>query len=196
MYLLKKTKYNIQDSDIYDMYETRHSTEPNKPIIKINIQEKVFFVSRNQLQRNVLSDLNRTVNYNSNNLNTSILILPTKSYLFTEKKKKTGRRTNRTYVNDKFYEKKMSLLNLLNSSRKNEKTEINEKNEKVEKITPRELNTSTQPETTFRRNCNDTLLLKSNRSSDNILKKKVRKIKLFRKGNKKMKISTTKLERK
>jgi len=117
--------------------------------------------------------MNKTVNYNSNNLNTSILNIPTKTYLLTEKKKKNNRRTNRTFANFKLNDKNMSLFNLLNTNRNIENIEITEKNEKVEKITPRDLNTSTQPETTFRKNYNDTMLLKSNRSCEDIFKKKV-----------------------
>lgn len=117
--------------------------------------------------------MNKTVNYLSNNLNTSIQNIPTKSYLLTEKKKKNNRRTNRTFVDYKMNNKKMSLFNLLNTNRNNEDNETVEKNEKVEKITPRDLNTSTQPETTFRRNYNDTMMLKSNRSCEDIFKKKV-----------------------
>jgi hypothetical protein len=171
--LIKRSKCNLHESNIYNFYETRQTTEPNKAIIKINVQEKVFYVSRNQLQRTFFSDLNKTVNYNSNNLNTSILNLPTKTYVLTEKKKKNNRRTNRTFANYKLNDKNMSLFNLLNTNRNIENNETTEKNEKVEKITPRDLNTSTQPETTFRRNYNDTMLLKSNRSSEDIFKKKV-----------------------
>lgn len=173
MQLIKRCKYNLHESNIYNFYETRHSTEPNKSIIKINVQEKVFYVSRNQLQRTFFSDMNKTVNYLSNNLNTSIQNIPTKSYLLTEKKKKNNRRTNRTFVDYKINNKKMSLFNLLNTNRNNEDNETVDKNEKVEKITPRDLNTSTQPETTFRRNYNDTMMLKSNRSCEDIFKKKV-----------------------
>ncbi len=173
MQLIKRSKYNLHESNIYNFYETRQSTEPNKSIIKINVQEKVFYVSRNQLQRTFFSDMNKTVNYNSNNLNTSILNIPTKTYLLTEKKKKNNRRTNRTFANYKLNDKNMSLFNLLNTNRNIENIEITEKNEKVEKITPRDLNTSTQPETTFRKNYNDTMLLKSNRSCEDIFKKKV-----------------------
>ncbi len=173
MQLIKRCKYNLHESNIFNLYETRQSTEPNKTIIKINVHEKVFYVSRNQLQRTYFSDINKTINYNSNNLNTSILNLPTKTYLLTEKKKKNNRRTNRTFANYKPNDKSMSLFNLLNTNRNNENYETTEKNEKIEKITPRDLNTSTQPETTFRRNYNDSMLLKSHRSSEDIFKKKV-----------------------
>jgi hypothetical protein len=164
--LIKKNKYNIHDDDIYDNYETRHSTEPNKPIITINFQDKVFFLPKSQLQRSVMTELNKTVNYNSNNLNTSILISPKKS--IGEKKKKSFRKMNKTFAVDKFSDKGISFLDMLNGNHLN-KDKLSDRIG----ITPRELNTSTQPETTVRRNLNDTFVLKSNRSSDNVLKKQV-----------------------
>ena len=63
MLLLKKNKFCIQDEEVYENYETRHSTEPSKAIIKICIQEKVNFVPKNKMKLNHLSNLNKNSNY-------------------------------------------------------------------------------------------------------------------------------------
>lgn len=169
--LLKKNKFNIYDEEVIENYETRHSTEPSKAIIKINFQEKVNFLPRNKMQRNLISDLNKTYNYNTNILNTTIMpnkpAMLSETALFSErtKKKKIKSKLNNTFAVEKLRDKGFSFLNMYYSH----KNEI-----KFNKKHTNEINTSTVLETTSRRNINETLVLKSNRSSDNLTKKKKR----------------------
>jgi len=95
--------------------------------------------------------------------------------LANEKKKKrlSFNRMNKTFAAEpRQMQKGFSLINLLNANASVRKNSIT--NDGNDKITPRELNISTQPETCVRRNLNDTFLLKSNRSSDNLSKKNVK----------------------
>lgn len=76
---------------------------------------------------------------------------------------------NKTFALDKISERGFSFFEMLNTSKHDRNGDKNFR------ITPRDLNESTLPETnTARKGLNDTFLLRSNRSSDNILKKQVK----------------------
>lgn len=165
MSLLRMKKLILNEDDFYENYETRHSTEPNKPIIMIkNLEKKINFLPKIQFST-IFNELDNTFHYNSNNLNTSKLVShnkPLKTF-FSERKisvKKVN--LNRTQTVENFREKGFSFLNSLNSGKKMNST-------KKKFIDP---NCSF---VSAKRNLNETFnfALKSHKSSENFFKRKV-----------------------
>jgi len=170
------------DEDLYENYETRHSTEPSKAIIKIHFQEKVCFLPKNKLKKNLLNDLNKSYNPNSNFLNSTIPnmhYLISESALYSDRNKKNKRKTNLNITStiDRMRDKGLSFISMYNSNRKDGKANKNHTNE---------TNTSIVLDSTSRKTLNETFVLKSNRSFDNIIKKKVNLFSKIRRGIKRM----------
>jgi len=160
------------EEDIYENYDTRHSTEPNRQIIQLNLQDKITILPKTQLARNIFSDLNKTsCNYYSNNLNTSVLMLsPSKTS--TNERKKTDSKANKTFTIDRLNDKGFSFLNSY-------------KNNKISERSSKKLNTELDSSVIYeaksvRRNLNESFnfALRSNKSSDSLfmLKKKKKEL--------------------
>src|SRR5262249_40604327 len=141
----------------------RHSTEPNKPIIQLNIQGEVTILPKTYLVRNVFSDLNRTFNYNSNNnylnLNTSILASPLKTVINSDRKNKENRMLNHTFADNRMNDNGFAFLN----------TAKNKPSNKFKSIYLQNSTTSNEV-TSVNRNLNESFnrTLKSVKSSDNL----------------------------
>ena len=109
-----------------------------------------------------VTDLNKTYNYNSNNLNTSILITPTKN-LFSEMKfRKNESNLNRTQTVENLRDKGFSFLNSYNSNK-------NKNSNKKKFIDPNSSFVNSK------KNLNESFsfALKSHKSSENFYKRKV-----------------------
>jgi hypothetical protein len=157
---MKKNRH-YDDDIFYENFETRHSTEPNRPIIQLNlnVQGDITILPRTQLARNVFSDLNRTVNYNyySNNLNTTVVSTPMKTY---SDRKKENLRMNMTFSNDR----ENDGFGFLNQPKSNKISS---------KFRPETVRKTEFPKESVKRNLNESfnMTLTTVRSTDNIFKK-------------------------
>ena len=159
-----KKKNKVDEDVLYENHETRHSTEPNKPIVQLNLQGEVTILPKTHLVRNVFSDLNRTVNYYSNNLNTSVIASPIKT-LNSDRKIKANK-LNHTFAVDRLNDDHGFAF--LNSSKSNK---ISSKFKTV--FDPN--NSVMQNEPNIKRNLNESfnMTLTSVKSSGNLFKKNV-----------------------
>lgn len=159
MSLLKHKKISFNDEDVNENYETRHSTEPNRQIIKINVVEKINFLPKSQFSRTNL-DMNETFCYNSNS--------PMKTARNEIQICKTESNLNRTQTVKRFKNSGFSFLNSLNSVKNYTKSYTKKFDN---------LNCTVVDEICEKKNLNENFefALKSNRSSDNFFKRQVKK---------------------
>lgn len=166
MSLLKHKKISFNDEDVNENYETRHSTEPNRQIIKINVIEKINFLPKSQFSRPNLDMMNETFSYNSNNYEKSITISPCKTARSDYQICKTESNLNRTQTVKRQKDTGFSFLNSNNSK----------KNTNSFRRNFTSMNCIVVDEICEKRNLTENfeIALKSNRSSDNFFKRQVK----------------------